>query len=146
MQHLFFLDADTDARLRAASAAILRPADYASAATCEFLLGRDGTLAFLEVNPRLAVAHPVSEEITGLDLFLETFRIAADEPLGYGDPPLRGHALQFRIYAEDPGRGFAPARDTVRVWHPPRVPVCDWTPAPGRAPGSPRHSGHCWPS
>jgi acetyl-CoA/propionyl-CoA carboxylase, biotin carboxylase, biotin carboxyl carrier protein len=117
-----FLDVDTDTRLRAASVAILRAAGYAGAATCEFLLGRDGTLAFLEVNPRLAVAHPVSEEVAGLDLVRETFRIAAGEPLGYGDPRVRGHAMQFRIYAEDPGRGFAPARGTVRVWRPPSGP------------------------
>jgi len=117
-----FIDDATDARLRAASAAILAAADYAGAATCEFLLGPDGTLAFLEVNARLAVAHPVSEEVTGLDLVRETFRIAAGEALGYGDPPPRGHALQFRIYAEDPGRGFAPARGVVRAWRPPSGP------------------------
>ena len=57
-------------------------------------LRRDGTLAFLEVNPRLAVAHPVSEEVAGLDLVRETFRIAAGEPLGYGDPVARGHAVK----------------------------------------------------
>ena len=109
-----FLPADLDARLRAVSKAILRAAGYVGAATCEFLLGQDGTLAFLEANARLAVAHPVSEEVTGLDLVRETFRLAEGEALGYGDPPVRGHALQFRIYAEDPDRGFSPARGTVR--------------------------------
>jgi acetyl-CoA/propionyl-CoA carboxylase, biotin carboxylase, biotin carboxyl carrier protein len=117
-----FLSGDLDARLRAASTAVLREAGYAGAATCEFLLGRDGTLAFLEANARLAVAHPVSEQVTGLDLVLETFRIAEGGALGYGDPQVRGHALQFRIYAEDPGHGFAPTRGTVRTWRPPSGP------------------------
>jgi acetyl-CoA/propionyl-CoA carboxylase biotin carboxyl carrier protein len=117
-----FLPAGLDARLRAASAAILRAAGCAGAVTCEFLLGRDGTLAFLEANARLAVAHPVSEEVTGLDLVRESFRIAEGGALGHGDPEARGHALQFRIYAEDPRRGFAPARGTVRAWRPPSGP------------------------
>jgi acetyl-CoA/propionyl-CoA carboxylase, biotin carboxylase, biotin carboxyl carrier protein len=117
-----FLPGDLDARLRAASAAILRAAGYAGAATCEFLLGQDGTLAFLEANARLAVAHPVSEEVTGLDLVLETFRIAEGGVLSQGDPQVRGHALQFRVYAEDPGRGFAPAQGTVQTWCPPSGP------------------------
>jgi acetyl-CoA/propionyl-CoA/long-chain acyl-CoA carboxylase, biotin carboxylase, biotin carboxyl carrier protein len=117
-----FLPADLDARLRAASAAILRAAGCAGAATCEFLLGGDGALAFLEANARLAVAHPVSEEVAGLDLVLESFRIAAGGALSHGDPDVRGHALQFRIYAEDPGRGFAPTRGTVRAWRPPSGP------------------------
>jgi len=117
-----FLPAGLDTRLRAASAAILRAAGCAGAATCEFLLGPDGTLAFLEANARLAVAHPVSEEVAGLDLVRETFRIAEGGALGYGDPEVRGHALQFRIYAEDPGRGFAPTRGTVRAWRPPSGP------------------------
>jgi acetyl-CoA/propionyl-CoA carboxylase biotin carboxyl carrier protein len=117
-----FLPADLDARLRDTSKAILRAARYVGAATCEFLLGPDGTLAFLETNARLAVAHPASEEVTGLDLVGETFRLAAGEPLGYGDPRPRGHAVQFRIYAEDPGRGFRPAPGTVRGWRPPSGP------------------------
>jgi acetyl-CoA/propionyl-CoA carboxylase biotin carboxyl carrier protein len=81
-----FLDSGLDARLRAVSSAILRAASYAGAATCEFLLGQDGTLAFLETNARLAVAHPVSEEVSRLDLVRETFRIAEGDALGYGDP------------------------------------------------------------
>jgi Carbamoyl-phosphate synthase L chain, ATP binding domain len=93
-------------RLREAPTAILRAAGYAGAATCEFLLGRDGTLAFIEANARLAVAHPVSEEVAGLDLARETFRIAEGEALGHGDPPARGHAIQFRILVEasEPGK------------------------------------------
>ena len=114
-----FLPDGLDVRLRAVSKAILRAAGYTGAATCEFLLGPDGTLAFIEVNARLAVAHPVSEEVTGIDLVRETFRLAGGEPLGYGDPHVRGHAVQFRIYAEDPGRGFTPACGTVRAWRPP---------------------------
>jgi acetyl-CoA/propionyl-CoA carboxylase biotin carboxyl carrier protein len=96
------------------STALLQAAGYVGAATCEFLLGPDGTLAFLETNPRLAVAHPVSEEVAGLDLVRETFRPAEGEPLGYGDRPARGHARAFRIYAEDPSRGFAPSPGTSR--------------------------------
>ena len=117
-----FLPVALDARLRALSAAILRAAGCTGAATCEFLLGLDGTLAFLEANARLAVAHPVSEEVTGLDLVRESFRIAEGAALGPADPQLRGHALQFRIYAEDPARGFGPARGTVRTWRPPSGP------------------------
>jgi acetyl-CoA/propionyl-CoA carboxylase biotin carboxyl carrier protein len=117
-----FLPAGLDQRLRAASAAILRAAGCRGLATCEFLLGQDGTLAFLEANARLSVAHPVSEEVTGLDLIGESFRIAEGGALGHGDPEVRGHALQFRIYAEDPRRGFAPARGTVRTWRPPSGP------------------------
>jgi acetyl-CoA/propionyl-CoA carboxylase biotin carboxyl carrier protein len=117
-----FLPAGMDRRLRAASAAILRAAGCTGAATCEFLLGPDGTLAFLEANARLAVAHPVSEEVTGLDLVRESFRIADGGALDPGDPQVRGHALQFRIYAEDPARGFAPAQGTVQTWRPPSGP------------------------
>jgi acetyl-CoA/propionyl-CoA/long-chain acyl-CoA carboxylase, biotin carboxylase, biotin carboxyl carrier protein len=117
-----FLPAGLDARLRAAAAAILRGAGCAGPATCEFLLGRDGTLAFLEANARLAVAHPVSEEVTGLDLVRESFRIAEGAALDADEPRVSGHALQFRIYAEDPARGFAPARGTVRAWRPPSGP------------------------
>ncbi len=117
-----FLPCGLDARLRAMSKDILRAAGCVGAATCEFLLGRDGTLAFLETNARLAVAHPVSEEITGLDLVQETFRLAAGEPIGYDDPPSQGHALQFRIYAEDPGRNFAASPGTVHGWRPPSGP------------------------
>lgn len=117
-----FLPRGLDARLRTMSKNIVRAAGCVGAATCEFLLGRDGTLAFLETNPRLAVAHPVSEEITGLDLVLEMFRLAEGEPIGYDDPPSRGHVLQFRIYAEDPGRGFMPSPGTVAGWRPPSGP------------------------
>ena len=105
-----------------ASKAILREAGYAGAGTCEFLVGQDGTISFLEVNTRLQVEHPVTEEVTGIDLVREMFRIADGEPLGYDDPAPRGHSVEFRINAEDPGRKFLPAPGTVTTWQPPAGP------------------------
>ena len=101
---------------------ILRLAGYAGAGTCEFLVGQDGTISFLEVNTRLQVEHPVSEEVTGIDLVREMFRLAEGEPLGYDDPPARGHSIEFRINAEDPGRNFLPAPGTITTWNPPSGP------------------------
>ncbi|WP_328713299.1 acetyl/propionyl/methylcrotonyl-CoA carboxylase subunit alpha [Nocardia salmonicida] len=117
----FLTDAQRD-QLYRASKAILSQAGYVGAGTCEFLIGRDGTLSFLEVNTRLQVEHPVSEEVTGIDLVREMFRIARGEPLGYDDPPARGHALEFRINAEDPGRGFLPTPGTVTKFAAPSGP------------------------
>ncbi|MEV6362488.1 acetyl/propionyl/methylcrotonyl-CoA carboxylase subunit alpha [Nocardia asteroides] len=117
----FLTDAQR-AELYRASKAILSRAGYVGAGTCEFLIGRDGTLSFLEVNTRLQVEHPVSEEVTGIDLVREMFRIARGEPLGYDDPPVRGHALEFRLNAEDPGRGFLPAPGTVTRFAAPSGP------------------------
>jgi acetyl-CoA/propionyl-CoA carboxylase biotin carboxyl carrier protein len=117
-----FLTLEQEARLRAASKAILREAGYTGAGTCEFLVGQDGTISFLEVNTRLQVEHPVTEEVTGIDLVREMFRIADGEPLGYDDPTARGHSIEFRINAEDPGRGFLPAPGTVTTWQPPSGP------------------------
>jgi acetyl-CoA/propionyl-CoA carboxylase biotin carboxyl carrier protein len=108
--------------LYVASKAILRRAGYVGAGTCEFLVGQDGTISFLEVNTRLQVEHPVSEEITGLDLVREMFRIAEGEPLGYDDPQARGHSIEFRINAEDPGRNFLPGPGTITAWIPPSGP------------------------
>lgn len=82
----------------------------------------DGTISFLEVNTRLQVEHPVTEEVTGLDLVREMFRIADGEELGYGDPAVRGHSFEFRINGEDPGRGFLPAPGTVTLFAPPTGP------------------------
>ncbi len=110
------------AELYAASKAILKEAGYVGAGTCEFLVGQDGTISFLEVNTRLQVEHPVSEEVTGLDLVREMFRIADGEALGYGDPEIRGHSIEFRINAEDGGRGFLPAPGTLTKWSPPSGP------------------------
>lgn len=104
------------------SKAILREAGYVGAGTCEFLVGQDGLISFLEVNTRLQVEHPVSEEVTGLDLVREMFRIADGEELGYDDPAVSGHSIEFRINAEDGGRGFLPAPGTLTRWHPPSGP------------------------
>jgi acetyl-CoA/propionyl-CoA carboxylase biotin carboxyl carrier protein len=109
-------------RLYDSSKAILREAGYVGAGTCEFLVGQDGTISFLEVNTRLQVEHPVSEEVTGLDLVREMFRIADGEELGYDDPAARGHSIEFRINAEDPGRSFMPAPGTLTAWQPPSGP------------------------
>jgi acetyl-CoA/propionyl-CoA carboxylase biotin carboxyl carrier protein len=123
-----YLTEHQDAVLRAASKAILKEAGYAGAGTCEFLIGQDGTISFLEVNTRLQVEHPVTEEVTGIDLVREMFRIADGEPLGpwpdgtTSDPRPRGHSIEFRINAEDPGRGFLPAPGTVTTWQPPTGP------------------------
>lgn len=110
-----FLTDEQNERLYASSKAILREAGYQGAGTCEFLVGQDGTISFLEVNTRLQVEHPVSEEVTGTDLVREQFRIARGEELGYDDPEVRGHSFEFRINGEDAGRGFMPAPGTVRA-------------------------------
>ena len=117
-----FLSGAQNRQLYDASKAILREAGYVGAGTCEFLVAADGTISFLEVNTRLQVEHPVSEEVTGLDLVREMFRIADGEPLGYDDPPCRGHSIEFRINAEDPARNFLPAPGTITEWSPPAGP------------------------
>ena len=117
-----FLTAEQTETLYRSSKDILRRAGYVGAGTCEFLVGQDGTISFLEVNTRLQVEHPVSEEVTGIDLVREMFRIAEGESLGYDDPPARGHSIEFRINAEDPGRNFLPAPGTITVWNPPSGP------------------------
>lgn len=117
-----FLSDDQLARLYDSSKAILKEAGYVGAGTCEFLVARDGTISFLEVNTRLQVEHCVSEEVTGIDLVREMFRIAAGEELGYDDPEIIGHSIEFRINAEDGGRGFLPAPGTLTRWSPPAGP------------------------
>ena len=103
-----FLTPAQEETLYGASKAILQEAGYVGAGTCEFLIGSDGTISFLEVNTRLQVEHPVSEEVTGIDLVREQFRIAEGGTIGYGDPKVLGHSIEFRINGEDPGRGFLP--------------------------------------
>ncbi|MCX5142465.1 MULTISPECIES: biotin carboxylase N-terminal domain-containing protein [unclassified Streptomyces] len=117
-----FLSEAQNAELYAASKAILKEAGYVGAGTVEFLVGTDGTISFLEVNTRLQVEHPVTEEVTGIDLVREMFRIADGEELGYDDPAMRGHSFEFRINGEDPGRGFLPAPGTVTLFSPPSGP------------------------
>ncbi|QYA96422.1 ATP-grasp domain-containing protein [Streptomyces anulatus] len=117
-----FLSQAQNDELYAASKAILKEAGYVGAGTVEFLVGADGTISFLEVNTRLQVEHPVTEEVTGIDLVREMFRIADGEELGYDDPALRGHSFEFRINGEDPGRGFLPAPGTVTTFAPPTGP------------------------
>ena len=117
-----FLSDEQVKTLYDSSKAILKEAGYVGAGTCEFLVGVDGTISFLEVNTRLQVEHPVSEEVTGIDLVREMFRIAAGEELGYDDPEISGHSIEFRINAEDGGRGFLPAPGTLTRWYPPAGP------------------------
>ncbi|GGK65852.1 acetyl-/propionyl-CoA carboxylase subunit alpha [Sphaerisporangium melleum] len=108
--------------LYSSSKAILKEAGYVGAGTCEFLVGQDGTISFLEVNTRLQVEHPVSEEVTGIDLVREMFRVADGEPIGYDDPEVRGHSIEFRINAEDAGRNFLPAPGTLTAMRAPAGP------------------------
>ncbi len=117
-----YLTAEQEAELVRASKAILAEAGYTCAGTCEFLVGQDGTISFLEVNTRLQVEHPVSEEVTGIDLVREQLRVAAGEPLGYDDPTPVGHSIEFRINGEDAGRGFLPQPGTVTAFRPPSGP------------------------
>ncbi|NUO56185.1 MAG: ATP-grasp domain-containing protein [Hamadaea sp.] len=118
-----FLTDDQRRAIHESAKAICREADYHGAGTVEYLVGQDGTISFLEVNTRLQVEHPVSEETTGLDLVREQFRIADGEPLRFTeDPRPRGHSIEFRINGEDPGRGFLPAPGTVTALHLPAGP------------------------
>ncbi|RSN70311.1 acetyl/propionyl/methylcrotonyl-CoA carboxylase subunit alpha [Actinomadura sp. WAC 06369] len=117
-----FLSEEQLELLYTSSKAILKEAGYVGAGTCEFLVGQDGTISFLEVNTRLQVEHPVTEEVAGVDLVREMFRIADGEELGYGDPELRGHSIEFRLNAEDAGRGFLPAVGTLTAFDPPTGP------------------------
>ncbi|WP_439591580.1 acetyl/propionyl/methylcrotonyl-CoA carboxylase subunit alpha [Microbacterium sp.] len=111
-----FLTDEQNRILYESSKAILKEVGYVGAGTCEFLIGADGTISFLEVNTRLQVEHPVSEEVTGLDLVREQFRLAEGEEIGYDDPKPDGHSIEFRINGEDPGRGFLPQPGPIRVF------------------------------
>lgn len=121
-----YLSDEQNKRLYEASRAILREAGYQGAGTCEFLVGTDGTISFLEVNTRLQVEHPVSEEISGIDLVREQFRIARGEKIEEKDPVLRGHSFEFRINGEDAGRSFMPAPGTIEKLTVPTGPGVRW--------------------
>jgi len=117
----FLTDAQIE-QLYTSSKAIMKKAGYIGAGTCEFLIGVDGTISFLEVNTRLQVEHPVSEEVTGIDLVREQFRIADGEAISHIDPVVRGHSIEFRINGEDPGKGFLPSLGTITKWEQPSGP------------------------
>ncbi|ANH07149.1 biotin carboxylase N-terminal domain-containing protein [Shinella sp. HZN7] len=118
-----FLSDEQRRKIHAAARAICAAAGYSGAGTVEFLLGVDGTISFLEVNTRLQVEHPVTEETTGIDLVIEQFRIAEGLPLRVLETPEpRGHSIEFRINAEDPGRGFLPTPGAITVFDPPSGP------------------------
>ena len=117
-----FLSQSQIDELYRSSKEIIRAAGYVGAGTCEFLVGVDGTISFLEVNTRLQVEHPVSEEVSGLDLVREQFRIADGEKITSIDPPLRGHSIEFRINGEDPGRNFLPTPGVITQWEEPSGP------------------------
>ena len=117
-----FLTDEQTAQIYDASKKIIKAAGYVGAGTCEFLVGADGLISFLEVNTRLQVEHPVTEQVTGVDLVREQFRIADGLELGFTDPQPRGHSFEFRINGEDPGRGFLPAPGTVTSFVAPSGP------------------------
>ena len=117
-----FLSTEQETKLYESSKAILKEVGYQGAGTCEFLIAQDGTISFLEVNTRLQVEHPVSEEVTGLDLVREQFRIAEGGLIDYPDPVIIGHSFEFRINGEDPGRNFMPAPGPVHVFRAPGGP------------------------
>ncbi|MDT0213475.1 biotin carboxylase N-terminal domain-containing protein [Rothia sp. ARF10] len=121
-----FLTDEQNAELVRASKAILKEAGYVGAGTCEYLVAKDGTISFLEVNTRLQVEHPVTEEVTGIDLVREQFRIADGEELGFDDPAPRAHSFEFRINGEDAGRNFMPAPGTVSRMVVPHGPGVRW--------------------
>ena len=117
-----FLTKEQNSKLYESSKAILKEVGYIGAGTCEFLIAQDGTISFLEVNTRLQVEHPVSEEVTGLDLVREQFRIAEGGLIEYADPEVVGHSFEFRINGEDPGQNFMPAPGSVHVFRAPGGP------------------------
>lgn len=110
-----FLSDEQNEALYSSSKAILREVGYVGAGTCEFLVAKDGTISFLEVNTRLQVEHPVSEEVTGIDLVREQFRLAEGGVLDYDDPKPEGHSFEFRINGEDAGLNFMPSPGPVHV-------------------------------
>ncbi len=117
-----FLTQAQTKQLYDSSKAIMLEVGYVGAGTCEFLVGKDGTISFLEVNTRLQVEHTVSEEVTGLDLVREQLKIASGEAISPVDPVIRGHSIEFRINGEDPGNGFLPSLGTITKWEVPSGP------------------------
>lgn len=117
-----FLNENQISQLYSASKEILKKANYQGAATCEFLIAQDGMISFLEVNTRLQVEHPVSEEVTGIDLVKWQIKIAQGEKLNIQDPEVRGHSIEFRINGEDPGKNFLPTPGYLKVFEIPAGP------------------------
>ena len=117
-----FLSSEQIAELYESSKAILKKANYQGAATCEFLVAQDGMISFLEVNTRLQVEHPVSEEVTGIDLVKWQIKIAQGEAIDFKDPEIRGHSIEFRINGEDPGKNFLPTPGFLKVFELPAGP------------------------
>ncbi len=118
-----FLTAEQDSRLRESAKAIMREAGYHGAGTVEYLVGADGLISFLEVNTRLQVEHPVTEQVTGWDLVREQFRIAEGRELSRTtDPEIHGHAIEFRVNGEDAATGFMPSPGTLTAYREPAGP------------------------
>ena len=122
------LDEALRARMGAAAVAAARAVGYVGAGTVEFVLAPGGEFYFLEVNTRLQVEHPVTELVTGLDLVRLQIEVAEGRPIAIAQDELRldGHAIEARLYAEDPARGFLPATGRVLLWDPPALPGVRW--------------------
>ncbi|MGA1606593.1 MAG: acetyl-CoA carboxylase biotin carboxylase subunit [Planctomycetota bacterium] len=122
------LDEDTRRRMGEAAVRLAHASGYYSAGTVEFLLDRDGNFYFIEVNPRIQVEHPVTEEVTGVDLIREMIRVAAGEKLSFTQDDIRpqGHAIEFRINAEDPESNFKPSPGLIETLIPPAGPGVRW--------------------
>ncbi len=116
------LSDDQRAKIAEAALAVAKATDYVSAGTIEFLMSRDGEFYFLEMNTRIQVEHTITEAVTGIDLVKEQLRVASGEPLTFGEPEARGHAIEFRINAEDPARGFMPNPGTIIEYQEPGGP------------------------